>query len=143
MHHHAPEEAAARLRAKYVEILALRDAHARGEDPPDLRARLRALAAAFPGALRELDRLPRETIMARLDALARCSQGAPLAAWMIAMDLVHDRLRHALAEKRDEGRAVPRPGRLWDRAIAETAVVMGLPRDEVAAMVLPGHPPPA
>jgi hypothetical protein len=133
----------ARLRAKYVEILDLRDAHARGEDPPDLRARLRALAAGFPGALRELDRLPRETIVARLEALDRSAAGAPLAPWMLAMDLVHARLRDALADKRDPARPTPRSGRLWDRAIAETAEAMSLSRDEVAAMVLPRAPPPA
>lgn len=100
-----------RLAQKYAELLALRDAHARGEDPPDVKARLRALAARFPGALRELDQLPRQAIVARLAALEAAPTEGPLATWMIATDRVHRWLRVALrrptALARERGRLVP------------------------------------
>jgi hypothetical protein len=92
--------AVSRLTDKYAELLALRDAHARGEDPPDLRERLRALASRYPGALRELDRLPREAIVGKLEVLARTSEGAPLERWMLATRTTRTRMARAV-------RAVP------------------------------------
>lgn len=88
-----------RLRTKYSEILALRDAHARGEDPPDVRTRMRALAAHSPGALRELDRLPRETLVAKLTALEEAARTHVAEPWMIAMDRYHRWLRVGLVRR--------------------------------------------
>jgi hypothetical protein len=139
-----PDQAAAvvaRLRSKYVELLGLRDAHARGEEPPDLRARLRALAAAYPGALRELDRLPRAAIVARLAELEGCSAGAPLAPWMLACDRVHHWLRVGLAMRAggagDERLRRPPGGRLVPVVLALVADELGLTPGEVASLVLP------
>jgi hypothetical protein len=82
------------------------------------RAELRAFAAAWPGALRELDTLPDDEIDRRL---AACEAGddAPWLAWMARY---HELMRTALAVRRGEpvevdeafARAVARPqhGRL-------------------------------
>ena len=127
-----------RLTQKYVELLALRDAHTRGEDPPDVRARMRALASRSPGALRELDRLPREAIVGKLEALARTSEGAPLERWMLAMDRYHRWLRVALRRPgvlRVEGRAVLA---VVDRVAGE----LGLTPSEVEDLIgLPSRRP--
>jgi hypothetical protein len=117
-----------RLTDKYAEILALRDAHARGEDPPDLRERLRALASRYPGALRELDRLPREVIVQRLAALAENE----LAPWMVAMDRYHRWLRVALRRSR----AVPRVGgRAVPAVVDRVAAELGLTPSEVEDLI--------
>jgi hypothetical protein len=57
------------LLAKYEEIARLRQAVAAGGTPADEANALRALAARFPGALRELDVLPPEELAAILQAL--------------------------------------------------------------------------
>jgi hypothetical protein len=70
--------------------------------PLDRRASLRALAAEWPGALRELDTLPTDEIERRLDA---CAAGAdePWMAWMLRY---HELMRAALAIRRGERPAV-------------------------------------
>jgi hypothetical protein len=95
----------AALREKYERIVALRDAQSRGRRqdvaPPAPRAELAALADRFPGALRELDELPAEVVLARLhaldDAAADPSRAEP---WMLAQSLFHENARGALAAKR-------------------------------------------
>lgn len=141
----SPREAAriaARLRAKYVEILALRDLHAAGEDPPDVRHRLRALARGYPGALRELDRLVREDVTARVASLERVLSGAPLEPWMIATDRVHRWLRVALLRRSIlRGRAVG--GRIVPAVHALVARELGLSVSELADLVELRSRPPA
>lgn len=119
---------ARRLGDKYTEILALRDAHARGEDPPDVRMRMRALAARFPGALRELDRMPREVIVERLAALARGER----APWMDAIDRYHRWLRVGLRRPR----LLPRSGgRLVPAVVDRVGAELGLTPVEVEALL--------
>ena len=118
-----------RLTHKYTEILALRDAHARGEDPPDVKQRKRALASRFPGALRELDRLPREAIVEKLAQLARVD-GASLAPWMIAIDRYHRWLRVGLRRRSALG-PPPSEGRIVPRVLAIVAVELSLTTSEV------------
>jgi hypothetical protein len=90
----------ARIRAlldKYQAMHALRVAtHAA---PP--RAELLALASAFPGALRELDRLPLALIEARMRALADvlATARAP-EAWMELQSAYHGFMRAALRIRR-------------------------------------------
>ena len=118
-----------RLTHKYSEILALRDAHARGEDPPDVKQRLRALASRFPGSLRELDRLPREAIVEKLAQLARV-EGGSLAPWMIAIDRYHRWLRVGLRRRSALG-PPPSEGRIVPRVLAMVAVELSLTTSEV------------
>jgi hypothetical protein len=94
-------EARAALEAKYREMLRLRAAVEGGDaqrdrDSDDEAAARRALAARFPGALRELDELPTEEIRARVAALA--SDVEP--EWAFAVWRYHELTRAALAAKR-------------------------------------------
>lgn len=91
-----------KLRRKYERMLALRDAHADTSAPePDPRPEMASLAEQYPGVLREIDRLPRDIILARIDALAG-AMTAPSRAepWMIAQVVFHRHARGALATKR-------------------------------------------
>ncbi|MBI5517732.1 MAG: hypothetical protein HY909_28430 [Deltaproteobacteria bacterium] len=92
------------LAGKYDTLLALRGAHdATGEVAP--REVLRALAARFPGALRELDRLPLEVLSRRAGALREAAVTGDPAAWMRWLWAFHGALRGALAARRAAGRA--------------------------------------
>jgi hypothetical protein len=88
------------LKSKYEEMLRMRlfDLAHPGGDP---RREMAALAARFPGALRELDETSLEQIRARIDALSQClATGSPPDAWMCASALFHRLTRGALAAKR-------------------------------------------
>jgi hypothetical protein len=88
--------AVADLAEKYRRMLALR---ARLIDGGEAAARdeLRALATAWPGALRELDTLPTDEIAARLAALEAVAAGAPPPSWAVWMDGYHALVRVAIA----------------------------------------------
>lgn len=84
------------LLEKYDAMASLR----RSETEPS-RERLRALAARFPGVLRELDEMPLDVIDARREALAQAARGcAPEEPWMTATLRFHDLMRGALAAKK-------------------------------------------
>jgi len=61
--------------------------------PPEARPILRALAADYPGALRELDSLPTEEIDRRVEALLAPAE----PPWVAAMADYHDLLRLGIA----------------------------------------------
>ena len=90
---------ASSLARKYRALLALRDAHDRGGRAAE-KAHLRALAAEFPGALRELDALPAAVMRARVEALEAAGDGAAVEPWMAAMAGYHALMRAALAIRR-------------------------------------------
>lgn len=88
------------LRDKYQRMLTLRRMHDAGTEH-DPRPELRALATAFPGALREIDQLPLHVIEQRVLELDRAL--ADLSAtqtWMTWMAEYHGLLRVALRLKR-------------------------------------------
>ncbi len=58
------------------------------------------LAADFPGALREVDRLPAHVIVERIAALDAALRGGPTTPWMTAQLLFHEHARAALVAKR-------------------------------------------
>jgi hypothetical protein len=95
-------EALLELREKYAEMLAMRVAHdADEEDPAAVRGRMGALAARFPGALREIDELPIAEIGRRLIALdAVLGEARAPEPWMCALARFHALMRGALAAKR-------------------------------------------
>jgi hypothetical protein len=90
------------LRGKYVEMLAMRLAHASGgEIPAQARSRMIVLAKRFPGALREIDDLELADIRRRISDLGDVASGARDAQpWMVAMSLFHQLARGALCVKR-------------------------------------------
>jgi hypothetical protein len=88
------------LKSKYEEMLRMRlfDEANPGGDP---RREMAALAARFPGALREIDETPLDVIRARIDALGRCLESdAPVEPWMHAGVVYHALARGALLAKR-------------------------------------------
>jgi hypothetical protein len=96
---------------KYERLLRLRT------EPTEVAPRdeLRSLARQFPGALRELDRLPLETIETRLAALRRVlADATEPETWMGLQASYHGYMRATLRVKR------------WSRA---------WPRDPAAALL--------
>ncbi len=127
--------ALAELRVKYEEMLALRLIASRGRDASsvdgsaeggtyDPRARMVALAARFPGSLREIDELPITEIEARIDALSRAERDPNATArWMHAMTRFHTLTRGILFAKRArrERRLARRGARLARRSARREA----------------------
>lgn len=112
----ARERAAlASLADKYRNMAVLRRAHGRGMPEAD-PSELRALARSFPGALRELDRLPTSEIDEREQALRRASLGGTIEPWMRWLDGYHATLRAAL-----HLRALPRGEAVAPEALADLA----------------------
>src|SRR5437764_2833212 len=68
----------------------------RPSDPGERRG-LRELAHAFPGALRELERLPTAELESRLAAVVAAQAGAPPEPWMAWIHAYHALMRVALA----------------------------------------------
>jgi hypothetical protein len=83
------------LEAKYAQLEALRRARERGEPIPE-RAVFKALAGQFPGALRELDKLPMVVIEMRRQQLGIAVAGGLVEPWMAWMVAYHALLRAAL-----------------------------------------------
>jgi hypothetical protein len=88
------------LRTKYLVIRELRVAAA-VDSAVAPRARLAALARAFPGALRELDQLPMEHVEARLLAIDRAlAEADEPEVWMRLQAGYHGFMRAALRIRR-------------------------------------------
>lgn len=96
------------LRRKYDLLVALRE-----NAPPGGREVLRALAAEFPGALRELDALPMEALRARRAGVDE----APPPRWVTWIAAYHGLMRVSLALKR----AVPARAPLEDARVTALA----------------------
>ncbi len=95
-----PSPQIAALRSKYVEIQRMREEHDSGT-AVDPRADMRALAARFPGALRELDDLTRDELDARIRALDEALQDpSALPRWAELLVAYHGWMRAALRIKR-------------------------------------------
>jgi predicted nucleic acid-binding protein len=129
----------AALAEKYATLGELRRARARGEPPP-AKETFQALAARFPGCLRELDTLPLGTIDARRDALSRAAEGGTIAPWMEWIAGYHAGLRARLAEKARGGGRAPRT-RVNDVVLADIARVHGVSAAEVREAIFPRRHP--
>lgn len=75
----------------------------------DPRTRLRALARAFPGSLRELDSIPMEELVRRWAHLVAVESGAPPEPWVALSARYHALLRETLAGRAGRGEARGRP----------------------------------
>ena len=112
------------LARKYATMLALREAHDRGEGVAS-NATLRALAGEFPGALHEIDRLPMELLRQRADATERaCHDPAAVAPWMDRVIAWHALLGAALRAKRAHLRHADDGGSLAAALTAESGVTV-------------------
>jgi hypothetical protein len=88
------------LRGKYETLLQLRLRVATGAGIAP-RAELAALARAFPGSLRELDRLPLPSLQSRLDAIERVlSDASEPEPWMRLQSSYHGFMRAVLRIRR-------------------------------------------
>ncbi|MCC6648322.1 MAG: hypothetical protein IT374_22470 [Polyangiaceae bacterium] len=125
-------DAARAMREKYAELAALRQ-HARDGTLPDPRPRLRALAARFPGALRELDQLTDDELRARVAALGRPDVASRPPPWLEPVARYHAALSRALATP-------TRGQRPSTRALAEVAAELGLDLAATRALVRPTRP---
>jgi hypothetical protein len=120
------------------------------------RAELRALAAEFPGALRELDRMPTDEIARRHAACARAGDGDAGEDWIAWMGRYHELMRAALALRRGEPVAAdvmlpperaqsfarPPGGRLNAVVFAILADELGLPARAIADALFPARGKP-
>jgi len=112
-------QAAGDLRAKYEEMRALRALSTSGA-PHDPRARMVRLAARWPGALREIDALPRAQIDERIAVLARVQDGTlEPPRWVHAMHRFHALARGVLLVKRTLGAGEQPDGGVWPGEAAE------------------------
>jgi hypothetical protein len=116
------------LRAKYLEMKRLREENDAGQ-AGDPTPAMRALAARFPGALREIDELSMATIDGRIAELDRAIEAGEAAPWMVALARYHAWLRLALQLRRDVRERTLGPARAWlaargqpDEELGEDAV---------------------
>jgi hypothetical protein len=138
------------LARKYAALAGLRARRDGGGDGAT-RAELRALAAAFPGCLRELDTLGAEEIARRAAVCAACAANAgatpePWMAWIVAYHALMARAlaaraagQPALAAADDFERAALAPpgGRVNVVVLREIAARFGVAADTVAAALFP------
>lgn len=123
------------------------------EDRPVRRARMRQLAARFPGSLRELEDLDGDALARRLSALQRSLAGGPVEPWMRACCLFHEALAGALAMKRGAASdfwqrhealqptvLAPPTGRLLDVVWTAVGETLGLSAGEAERLVYPKAP---
>jgi hypothetical protein len=104
------------LREKYRRLVDLRRSRDAAEKaglkafPSEVRAvrraALRALAAEFPGALRELDVLTAARLRERLGEVERALSGGPVPEWLRACSLLHALLRERLRTGRGSLKAI-------------------------------------
>ena len=142
------------LARKYERLAALRTRRD-GEGAPATRDELRALAAEFPGCLRELDTLGPAELARRTTVCAAVVAGAPPEPWMDWIDGYHALMRRALeargARARGEapdaaddfGHAVLSPpgGRMGVVILRTLAARFGVPAATIAVTLFPVRRP--
>ncbi len=141
-----PERAAA-LARKYDRLVQLRSRRD-ADGPPASREELRALAAEFPGSLRELDTLGDAELRRRAAACAAAAAGATPEPWMPWIDRFHQLMRQALAARAKGGQGEsdferaalsPPEGRMLPLVLAEVAREFGHPAEGVRATLFPSR----
>jgi hypothetical protein len=149
-----PEAALRALARKYQRLAGWRGQ--RDEGSSATRAELRALAAEFPGCLRELDTLGAAELARRALACAGAAEGATAGEpWMAWIDGYHDLMRRAFAtrDRRARGasgegdddfeRAILSPpgGRMGVVVLRALASRFGVPAATIAAALFPVRRP--
>jgi hypothetical protein len=142
------------LAAKYQRLTALR-ARRDGDGAPATRDELRALAAEFPGCLRELDTLGPAELHRRTSACAAVAAGAAPEPWMAWIDGYHTLMRRALAARNGRARGdaretdgdfeqavlSPPGGRMSVVILRSLAVRFDVPASTIAAALFPARRP--
>jgi hypothetical protein len=138
------------LARKYARLSAWRDRRD-GAGDPATRDELRALAAEFPGCLRELDTLGLAELGRRAAACARAVDDATaVEPWMAWIDGYHALVRRALAARKARRHGDPAGDDSFERAVLTPpggrmgVVVMralaerfGVPASTIAAALFP------
>jgi hypothetical protein len=152
-------DALARLARKYEALGELRRRRDAGGDSTG-GGTLRALAAEFPGCLRELDTLGLPELERRARASAGAASGGPVEPWMEWIAAYHALMRAALAVRdptrataaTDEGEAIvdetfvtavlaPPGGRVGVVVLRALAARFGVPAATIAATLFPARRP--
>lgn len=136
---HGPYERIAGLARKYRALVSLREAHARGEGVA-ARPVLRALAAEFPSALREIDRAPMSLLVERLARVEAAAHDlAKVEPWMEWFAAYHSLMAATLATRLALGRerAVPHERAAVLAARATERAGLALDADYVRAVAAP------
>jgi hypothetical protein len=123
-------EALAALRARREEAQAAGELAFAGAELLARRAHFTALAAEFPGCLRELDTTPAALLAARAEALRAALAGAPVPGWVVPLAAFHQAWREALRLKRWLAEHRPRGGDIDAALVAACAAwwpTSGLP----------------
>ena len=135
--------AAFRLAWKYETLLTLRRERIEGKPIP-ARPFFRALCAEFPGALKELDRLPQAVLEQRqrelMAALGEHHGSATRVAvplWAGVTVAYHRSLRGGLASVPNESRERRAPGRRVARAVEHVAYTLELDKELVQQLLFP------
>jgi hypothetical protein len=142
------------LARKYARLSAWRDRRD-GAGLPATRDELRALAAEFPGCLRELDTLGAAELSRRAAAcIAAADDAGGFEPWMAWVDAYHALVRRALAAREARARGTPPAGDPFEQAVLAPpggrmgVVVMralaerfGVPASTIAAALFPVRRP--
>jgi len=124
------------LADKYRALLALRGRRDTG-GAPATRDELRALAARFPGCLRELDTLGADELARRATAAAAAAGGGAREPWMDWIAAYHALMSDALGA-RARGETVDAPdGRLNVMVLRALAVRFGVDAATIAETLFP------
>jgi hypothetical protein len=113
------------LARKYDVLADLRDRREKGDGIAP-RGELLALAREFPGALRELDTLPRAEIEVRRAQIRAALQGGAPAPWMTWIIAYHATMRAALFIKARLARSPDLPAHRATGAALPSELVRGL-----------------
>ncbi len=133
-------EGLAALAGKYRALVALRARRDEG-GAPATRDELRALAAKFPGCLRELDTLGGDELARRAAAAADAAAGGAREPWMEWIAGYHALMTDALAARaRGEGVEAPE-GRLNVLVLRTLGERFGVPASEIAEALFPVRRP--
>jgi hypothetical protein len=138
------------LARKYERLAALR-VRRDGDGAPATRGELRALAAEFPGCLRELDTLGPDELARRTLACAAVAAGAAPEPWMTWIDGYHTLMRRALETRGARGRGefpgaddgfaeaalAPPGGRMGVLVLRTLSARFGVPAATIAATLFP------
>jgi hypothetical protein len=134
------------LREKYRLLIELREArdqlHAAGRlafdtnAGADRRARMKALAGRFPGALRELEHATAEQLRRREEALRFARETGVVEPWMEATAFFHRVLRETLRARLSHPQR-PASGRILDAVWTTVGERLGITAAEAERLVYP------